>query len=189
MKEGKICIYPGCFNLAVHSSYCREHDNLKSRERHKLRYKQLNGLVCKVKCTICGKDYMTTSNHNVHCPECRNKINEQNQNDTKYVAKTQNGVKIDEHRQIAKHVGVITQKDDVVHHMDGNKSNNDPSNLVVLSSSDHGRLHAYLRAECLKQPTKSIVQLSWEFILQNYIPYCQCSSVPGYHFPTDDVEQ
>jgi hypothetical protein len=35
----------------------------------------------------------------------------------------------------------------VVHHKDGNKLNNDPSNLQVMSRSDHGKLHASQRQE------------------------------------------
>ena len=30
---------------------------------------------------------------------------------------------------------------EVVHHIDGNKLNNDPANLVVMSAHDHARLH------------------------------------------------
>ena len=187
MKAGKICIYPGCTKLAVHSSYCREHDNLKSRERHKRRYDLLDGMIAQSTCTVCGREYTTTSPRNKFCPDCRKKISEQNQNDTKYYCLTRNGRTIEEHRYIAKQIGIITQSNDVVHHLDGNKSNNTPSNLIVLSTGDHNRLHAYLRAERLKQPNKTATQLSWEFILQNYIPYCPCNDVPGYHYPVSDV--
>ena len=187
MKEGKICIYPGCTELATHNSYCREHGNLLSRERHRKRYKELNGQVSKIKCIMCGVEYMATSSKIKYCPTCRAKINESNQNNTKYINRKVNGKKIEEHRQIAKQVCAITQPDDVVHHMDGNKSNNDPSNLVVLSSSNHAKLHAYIRVEHIRQPDKSIKQLSWEFIWQNFIPYCFCNEVPGYHFPIEDM--
>ena len=37
------------------------------------------------------------------------------------------------------------RKGEVVHHIDFNKQNNDIENLVVLSNSDHARLHAMLR--------------------------------------------
>ena len=185
MKEGKICIYPGC---ADHSSYCREHDNLKSRERHNLRYKQLSGKVVKAICVVCGTTFMTSGHRNTFCSACCEKIRLQNQNNSKYIAKKNDGHRIDEHRRIAKQVGAITQPNDVVHHMDGNKSNNDPSNLVVLSLANHTRLHAHLRAERIRQPNKTIAQLSWEFIWQNFIPYCFCNQVPGYHFPLSDLE-
>ncbi len=38
------------------------------------------------------------------------------------------------------------EKGEHVHHVDGNKANNDPANLLVLSASDHMRLHARQRA-------------------------------------------
>ena len=33
-------------------------------------------------------------------------------------------------------------RDEDVHHIDGDKHNNDPSNLMILSASDHAKLHA-----------------------------------------------
>lgn len=52
-----------------------------------------------------------------------------------------------EHRVVAEEViGRPLQPGEVVHHIDGNKKNNDPSNLMVLpSQGDHARLHAELR--------------------------------------------
>lgn len=37
--------------------------------------------------------------------------------------------------------------DEVVHHVDGNKSNNNPANLQVLTRSEHSKLHAKRRYE------------------------------------------
>jgi hypothetical protein len=39
------------------------------------------------------------------------------------------------------------QSHEQVHHLDGNKENNDPSNLVTISKSDHHKHHASDRAE------------------------------------------
>ena len=52
------------------------------------------------------------------------------------------GKKIRYNRLIAMTVLGITLTDGMdVHHIDGNKLNNDPSNLMVLSHADHARLH------------------------------------------------
>ena len=52
------------------------------------------------------------------------------------------GKKVRYHRLIAMTVLGITLADGMdVHHIDGNKLNNDPSNLMVLSHADHARLH------------------------------------------------
>lgn len=61
---------------------------------------------------------------------------------TKYKAIKVNGVKYDEHRYIMEqHLGRKLKRDEVVHHKDGNKRNNDLSNLEVMSLSEHAREH------------------------------------------------
>lgn len=58
------------------------------------------------------------------------------------------GSKVDKrlHRDIVEQaLGRLLSKDEVVHHIDGNKLNNDLSNLQVLSPSEHARLHALQR--------------------------------------------
>ncbi|MHB2169944.1 HNH endonuclease signature motif containing protein [Alsobacter sp. R-9] len=48
-----------------------------------------------------------------------------------------------EHRVIGEQIaGRKLHRNEHVHHIDGNKHNNDPSNLMVLSSEEHARLHA-----------------------------------------------
>lgn len=46
---------------------------------------------------------------------------------------------------VEQHIGRYLLKDEVVHHLDGNKSNNDISNLILLTNPEHARLHAILR--------------------------------------------
>lgn len=47
------------------------------------------------------------------------------------------------HRSVAQEVtGSKLGPKDHVHHKDGDKKNNDPENLVVLSASEHARYHA-----------------------------------------------
>ena len=46
------------------------------------------------------------------------------------------------HRAVMeKHLGRKLNKDEIVHHIDGNKFNNDLSNLMLLSNSEHAKLH------------------------------------------------
>ena len=47
-----------------------------------------------------------------------------------------------EHRLILHQIDPRPNEDElVVHHIDGNKSNNDPSNLLWMTNSEHTRLH------------------------------------------------
>lgn len=48
-----------------------------------------------------------------------------------------------EHRVVAERsLGRPLQADEIVHHRDGDKGNNAPSNLEVMSQREHARLHA-----------------------------------------------
>lgn len=56
-----------------------------------------------------------------------------------------------EHVLVAEHMlGRKLSDDEVVHHLDGDRGNNHPSNLLVLLRSQHVRLHEWLKsaAEC-----------------------------------------
>jgi hypothetical protein len=53
-----------------------------------------------------------------------------------------NGRYIKEHRLVMeRELGRKLKRNEEVHHLDQNKLNNDPANLVVLSKSHHARLH------------------------------------------------
>jgi hypothetical protein len=60
----------------------------------------------------------------------------------KYKALKVRGKRIDEHRLIMQNVlGRKLSRNEVVHHIDGNKSNNSLENLVVMTRSEHSSMH------------------------------------------------
>jgi hypothetical protein len=56
--------------------------------------------------------------------------------------KLKKGKTKDQHRLIMEaHLGRILSKNEVVHHIDEDKSNNSLSNLTIMSRSEHSKLH------------------------------------------------
>jgi hypothetical protein len=53
-----------------------------------------------------------------------------------------NGVKRDEHRVIMeKHIGRKLGRDEIVHHLNGDKRDNRLDNLQIVTRAEHGRMH------------------------------------------------
>lgn len=64
------------------------------------------------------------------------------------LGKDENGKRIlkDEHRYLVEQfIGRKLSRNEVVHHIDGNKKNNDISNLKVMSLSEHTKIHSIER--------------------------------------------
>lgn len=74
--------------------------------------------------------------------------------------RTKDGL-IDEHRLVMQnHLGRKLSSDEIVHHIDGNKSNNSISNLEITNKSDHARKH-YERGDLrLSPPEKTVLHPS-----------------------------
>lgn len=54
------------------------------------------------------------------------------------------------HRVVAEQMlGRPLLKGEIVHHIDGNKRNNDPSNLMVMTQSEHCKLHFTKKKEVM----------------------------------------
>jgi hypothetical protein len=61
---------------------------------------------------------------------------------TRYRQTKVNGKNVLMHRKIAsEHLGRPLRPDEVVHHKDEDKLNNDPSNFEIMTAAEHGRLH------------------------------------------------
>lgn len=72
--------------------------------------------------------------------------------DTQYKLIYHNGRQCLEHRVIMEKVmGRALATDEVVHHIDGNGLNNDPSNLEIMKQADHRRMHSGPRRWNLEQ--------------------------------------
>ena len=52
------------------------------------------------------------------------------------------------------YIGRHLQKGEVIHHIDGNTKNNDISNLLLLTNSEHIRLHAILNSSAKRMGKK-----------------------------------
>ena len=62
--------------------------------------------------------------------------------ENKYKAIKVNGQKLNEHRYLMeKHLGRKLKRNEVVHHINGNKGDNRIENLMVMNLSEHTKLH------------------------------------------------
>ena len=103
---------------------------------------------------------------------------------SKYKAIKIDGVKHDYHRWLMEQeLGRKLESDEVVHHIDGNKQNNDITNLKVISKAEHARMHATppyfsevarersrISATGRRNVSRKLTDEDVEFIRTNYIP-------------------
>ena len=80
-----------------------------------------------------------------HCDrKCANMSKGVNPISTRYRVLKINGRRISEHRWVMEqHLGRQLESHEYVHHIDGNKLNNDINNLKVVSAKEHGIEHTY----------------------------------------------
>ena len=150
----KICKTEGCTNERMrHKGFCRICINKQMMKRHtatyvKGKYRKFDKL-----CSVCGKLYKASYAKQLRCTECcRTRLNLGGANNLQHVNTRRNGVSILKHRLIAENI--LHRKllqDECVHHLDHNKQNNDPTNLILIHTKDHSKLHDYLRTERLNR--------------------------------------
>ena len=59
-----------------------------------------------------------------------------------WLVQTPDGERLEHRVVMERKLGRHLRDDEIVHHVDEDKSNNDPENLAVMSQSDHARHHA-----------------------------------------------
>lgn len=114
----------------------------------------------KIKCRNCGELFYSTRNRFCckHCASeyksknCEHKIYFENGYVCKYVKGYNKKGNVKMHRAVMEeHLGRRLSPDEIVHHIDGDKTNNDISNLDVMPRGEHSSLH---RKQELKEGKK-----------------------------------
>jgi hypothetical protein len=89
--------------------------------------------------------------------------------------------KIYEHRYVmANHLGRMLLTDEHVHHVDGNKTNNSLDNLVLMTNSEHMRMHTTERYRLIGKSERCDIvnecrQCKKEISTKHYINQIYCS--------------
>lgn len=121
------------------------------REKQKNHYKLYGHYKYQVICMACNQLFSGWRKNQQLCKSCfRDKLQlaQQTISTNKYRYQSN---KEDDHLSLWAHRRIAEQKlqrklgcHEVVHHLDNNPQNNNQTNLIVISRSNHGKLHRYL---------------------------------------------
>ena len=146
--------------------YSREHYN---------KFKRGSGI-----CSSCGNTFVKTNDTQKLCQECKHKLQSfmKVSNDVEYHRTTDHSTK---HRNLVKQTGWELSTTDVIHHIDGDRRNNNESNLLVLNIVDHNKLHRFIAEERFRGSTETLKELALRFLIESGAPY-------GYGKPPTELE-
>lgn len=102
------------------------------------------------KCINCGKEFYTTRNeccskkcvYEYKKKNYKHKIYLENGYEVRYIGGYNKKGNVKNHRYIMeRYLGRKLNENEIIHHKDGNKLNNDINNLEVMTRSEHSKLH------------------------------------------------
>jgi hypothetical protein len=129
---------------------CRQCNLRRLRESTKKRLMDKGRYTWKKNCLACGKEYQANRKDQKFCFSCAKLrqtlfIPVTNRYVYVNVANRQDSENNWAHRRLAEQIlGRRLNTHEIIHHIDGNPKNNIPTNLIVISRSNHGKLHKYL---------------------------------------------
>jgi hypothetical protein len=140
-REG-VCSFEGCNNKIKAKGLCGKHYQQKRAEKLKV-----NLCACG-----CGEKtvYKYVWGHHTRLFTSEEQSRRGKMNDGSTMRQRYEGVSTHyrkvrgrhEHRIVAEEkLGRALEKGEIVHHIDGNKRNNNPDNLEIMTQSEHASLH------------------------------------------------
>jgi hypothetical protein len=127
------------------------------RDRHAKYGRHYYGIS---KCIKCGTEIKMWRKTQLFCFECSKTLGYSNYKDNNY----QYTHYAWEHRELAETLlGRKLTYNEVLHHMDEDTLNNSVNNLIVISRTNHGKLHSYLRIQraLLEQSCNGNLENCW----------------------------
>lgn len=124
---------------------CSDCFKIAKRQYAKQRYQTRGRYMYHNICKACKAEFAAWRKSQSLCKQChiaKLELNRQHKVTNKYIYNKRGRCV---HRIFVEEVlGRKLSFNEVIHHLDGNVKNNDPSNLIVLSRSKHAKLHAFL---------------------------------------------